>query len=546
MVESTPTIAGYGLLRHRMAAQDAKRIVQGIAVFALLCASGCSTPQPDSSQSMPAAGAPAHEPPSPPPAAPAGGVPARRGLDGTLVITLDDAILLAMENNRSLRVERFNPLIRGTAEAAARAAFDPSLSLGALASRVRPPEEMTSASDIDAVGAELGGSIFLPTGTRLAAGLEIERSSKGTNNAFYTSRAGVSVTQALLRGAGTGPNLAELRQARLDTHISEFELRGTAESLAARVEATYWDYAVALRRVAIVEESLRLAEQQREETLHRIRVGGLPETEAAAAAAEVALREEALINSRSRVETLRVRLLRLVMPEMLGASGALVNAASEPPAPEDELGPIEEHIALALRMRPDLNQARLLAQRGDIELVRTANGLLPKLDLFVQLGKTGYADSFNRSFNELDGDAYDAAMGLAFEWPVGDRAAAARHRRAAFAREQLDESIRNMEDLAREDVQTAYIEVHRARQQMDATTATRALQSEKLRAETAKFRVGKSTALLVAQAQRDLVTAQNAEVEAVAAHLKALTELYRLEGSFLERRGIAAPGRPAM
>jgi outer membrane protein len=47
----------------------------------------------------------------------------------------------------------------------------------------------------------------------------------------------------------------------------------------------------------------------------------------------------------------------------------------------------------------------------------------------------------------------------------------------------------------------------------------------------------------VAQAQRDYVQAQIAEVQAKVAHLKALVDLYRLDGSLLDQRGIAAPGK---
>ena len=49
--------------------------------------------------------------------------------------------------------------------------------------------------------------------------------------------------------------------------------------------------------------------------------------------------------------------------------------------------------------------------------------------------------------------------------------------------------------------------------------------------------------LLVAQAQRDLLTAQINEVQAKAAYLKAVVALYQLEGSLLERRGVQCPGR---
>jgi outer membrane protein TolC len=58
--------------------------------------------------------------------------------------------------------------------------------------------------------------------------------------------------------------------------------------------------------------------------------------------------------------------------------------------------------------------------------------------------------------------------------------------------------------------------------------------------------VGRSTAFLVSQAQRDLLSSQIAEVRAVANYLKALVALYTLEGSLLERRGIEAPGQDAV
>jgi outer membrane protein TolC len=72
---------------------------------------------------------------------------------------------------------------------------------------------------------------------------------------------------------------------------------------------------------------------------------------------------------------------------------------------------------------------------------------------------------------------------------------------------------------------------------------TRRFNEEKLRNETEKLRVGKSTNFLVAQAQRDLLVSRIAEVEALVNYLKALVDLYRQDGSLLERRGISAPGR---
>ena len=81
------------------------------------------------------------------------------------------------------------------------------------------------------------------------------------------------------------------------------------------------------------------------------------------------------------------------------------------------------------------------------------------------------------------------------------------------------------------------------REQIAASAATRKFQEEKLRIETEKFRVGRSTNLLVAQTQRDLLLNRINEVSTIVSYLRALTNFYRLEGSLLERRGIAAPGR---
>lgn len=462
---------------------------------------------------------------------------------GPIEITIEEAVLLALENNRALHVERLNPPIQRTFEAQERAAFEPVLTADASGDRERVESRTGGQTRETAVGTGVGVTELLPTGTEFGVDLTTERSWGSTKAEQHATRAGLTVTQALLRGAGLGVNLADLRQARLDTQFSQYELRGFAEALVAEVETTYWDYVLARRQVEIFEASLKLAQQQQEETEHRIRVGVLAETELAAAQAEVALRQEALINARSRVATLRVQLLRLVHSAALAGPPRELTPRSKPVAAPPVLEALADHLAVALRMRPDLNQAQLLIQRGDLEIVKTKNGLLPQMDLFISLGKTGYADSFGRSVADVVRDGYDAAAGVSFEFPLTNRSARARHHRALLTRRQLAQSLQNVEDLVREDVELAYIEVQRARQQVDATAATRRFQEEKFRAETAKFRVGKSTALLVAQAQRDLVASQVAEVQAVTNYLKALTDLFRLEGSLLQRRGISAPGR---
>jgi outer membrane protein TolC len=87
-----------------------------------------------------------------------------------------------------------------------------------------------------------------------------------------------------------------------------------------------------------------------------------------------------------------------------------------------------------------------------------------------------------------------------------------------------------------------YLQITNVQQQVEAAKASRELQEEKLKVETEKFNVGKSTSLLVAQAQRDFVQSQIVEIKAIIDYQIALVNLYRLEGTLLIRRGIASPG----
>jgi outer membrane protein TolC len=478
-------------------------------------------------------------PPKPPPA-------------GPIRVTVEDSILLALENNRSLRVERLNPSILRTFEDQERAVFDPLLTGGVSGSRERGefrsggPAGVTTEDRRSGTAAELGISEFFPTGTEVGIDVSTERTWSNRYSDQHATRAGLTVTQALLRGVGLNTNLASLRQARIDTLASQYELRGFAESLIARTERAYWDYALAKRQIEIVAVSLELAEQQLRETEERIKIGTLAEIELAAAKAEIALRRVALINARTILATARLRLLRLLNPPGEDLWDREIILRDHPIVPDVILDEVESHVEVALLWRPDLNQARLGVQRGNLEIVKTKNGLLPVMDLFITLGKTGYADSFGSSVSDLDGDGYDISGELILAYPVFNRGARARHQRAMFSRSQAMEAVDNLAQLVQVDVRTTYIEVERAEEQVAATAAARKLQEEKLRAETEKFRVGRSTTFLVAAAQRDLVTTQISEIQAVVDYLKALVDLYRVDGSLLERLHISAPGRESV
>jgi outer membrane protein len=450
-----------------------------------------------------------------------------------ILLTVSGAVLESLKNNKAFIVQSIQPQITRTFEDNALSVFDPVVGGQISQGADRAPSARTGDyATTDSTAA----SLFLNKTLTTGATVSLEATAQGSDSSTGTGTTNLTakLNQPLLKGAFREVNLVTLRQARLDSRISDYELRGYALTLVAQVEEAYWDYAIAIRNIAIFEESLLLSRRQLEDTLERIRVGKLADVERVAAEAEVALRQVDLINAKSAKESARLALLRLVSPSRGEPWDRNVNLGDEPKATlQGEVAPVDDYVRTAMRLRPDLNQARLQMERGDLELIKTKNGLLPKLDLFINLGKTGYSDSFSRSMSRVGDEGYGIAAGLTVQFPLFNRAAEADNRRALLTRQQLEEAMGNLTQLAQVDVRKAHIA---------ASAASRRLQEEKYRAETEKFRVGRSTSFLVSQAERDLLQSRVAEVQATVGYLKALVELYRLDGSILDRRGIQAPG----
>jgi len=478
---------------------------------------------------------------------------------GPVELTVAQAVLTAIENNRQLVVERLEPQIARTAVQFEQGIFDPKLtgSIGylrdlgmGLSSRGRE-YDFTKNSPVGDIGIEQ----FLPTGTEVELGVRtsvVDASGLGTSQFFpnqpgllkqlVETRAGLTVTQALLRGAGTAVNLARIREARLDTLASDYELRGFSEAVVARVEQAYWDMVLAARKVEILEQAVAMAEDQLKQFKERVGAGTVAGMNLAAMDAEIAMRRDELVNARSEMAKIRVRFLRLLnLPggDLWGRQVQLVDKASPSAVVLDD---VESHVQVALRMRPELNQARLAIQRGDLEVVRTANGLLPKLDLFITLGQSGYAETFEGSWGNIGGSRHEVLVGVRAEYPIGQHADRALHSRAVLTRRQAEEALKNLEQLVQEDVRTAWLEVKRTQEKAATAAEARRLDEENLRAELELAMLGKAGASQVARAQRDLVRERLAEAEAEMGQMKAAVDLYRLEGSLLERRGVSAPG----
>ncbi len=463
--------------------------------------------------------------------------------DGQVVLSIEDAVFLAITNNRELQLENLSPFIDGAFELIERGEYDPELF-----ARFRHDEERQNEVDRgtrELFSVEGQDSAFaagirqrLPTGTDLELTLEQDRSVSSRTPEQQVGRLGLTVTQALLRGFGPAVNMASIRQANLRTLASLYELRGFAEAIVADVEIAYWRFVLAREEIAIFERSLEVARTQVRDISQRIEVGRMAQTEAAAAQAELARREQALIDARSNLEAARLRLARLINARPDGQLNYEILAISPAPSTTEPIEDIESRVYLAEEYRADLQQANLLLRQSRLETIVTRNGLLPRMDLFLTIGRTGYGDTLRDSIRNIDGKTYDMTVGVELSHFVGNRTARGLYQAARAQSAQAEEAFENLRQLVHMDVHLAANEVERARQQIQATAATRRFAEATAQAEQDRFAVGASTTLQVAQSQRDLLEAQIDEVRALVNYRTALIELYLAEGTLLERRGI--------
>ena len=214
----------------------------------------------------------------------------------------------------------------------------------------------------------------------------------------------------------------------------------------------------------------------------------------------------------------------------------------------------------ALLRRPELRQTRLNIETNEIGLSGSRSQLLPTLDVnaaFTNNGLAGEANylrlgqpNFVRPSPALIGgfdtvlaqifkrNYPDYSIGFQLNVPLRNRTAQADYQRDALTLRQAELREKQQINQVRVDVQNAQIGLLQSRSRFVAAQKTRVLQEQALDAEQKKYQLGASTIYFVIQAQRDLATAQGAEVTAMANYMRAKVQLDLVTGQMLESHNI--------
>jgi outer membrane protein TolC len=219
----------------------------------------------------------------------------------------------------------------------------------------------------------------------------------------------------------------------------------------------------------------------------------------------------------------------------------------------DNIGPVDTLVSEALAKRPDLAQAALQVEGGEIAVKASRSAALPQVDLVANFQTRGSAEAPFVTLGTLGTGLIPAPpdlstggvrtskiyqAGVQLNLPLKNHVAQADAARDLLQLRQAEARTQLLANQVREEVENAAIALRTARSALNAAIESRQYQEQLVSAERDKLSVGASTNLLVIQQDTYLAQARSTEVAARSVWIKARTALDRAIGDLLEKNGI--------
>ncbi len=508
--------------------------------------------------------------------------------NGRLVISLQDAIELALENNTDIMVQRYYPsladldLTRTMAGAGSRGvgntnvpgvfgnnpatgSFDPALvstvSLNSRRSPVNNPLTAGTGTTSTALSSQFTHNTIanvqyqqsFPSGTAIVVALNTNRASTTSQAQFFSPSVqtvgSFAISQQLLNGFGRSLNQRFIRIARLARQTTDLAFAQSVLTDITNVQNLYWELVFARGDVEVNRRSVELAQRLYDDNRRQVEIGTLAPLEIVRAEAQLAAAQQNLINAQTSQMQQQNSLLNVIVKDLVDP--ALINIEV---VPIDPLGtpPVVENLPLAnaireaMEKRLDVQQSKLNLTAHEINIQAVRSALLPTVTFNGFVSGTGLKGN-TRGANAGIQSGFPSALGTVFQGefpeyqaqvtlniPLRNRPAQADMARALLVQQQDQARLQVLQNTVIVDVQNTQIALRQARTAVEAAVKTRQLQEQALSAEQTRFQLGASTIFLVVQGQRDLSNAASAEVRAQVDLAQALADFERAMGRTLE------------
>jgi len=337
----------------------------------------------------------------------------------------------------------------------------------------------------------------------------------------------------------------------------------------AQLEDAYYNLAAFQENVGVANESLKAVQRLYEETQKQEAAGVLSHVDVVTAQSQLAASQRDLIVAQTNLEQQETNLKQLLSkrddPRLDSARIHVTDRLPEPR--EADLPALNAALATALANRPELKEAANNLKNQEIGIAYAKNNMMPSLAVFglyassglkgnvvvpAQLQASAAATAAAATGNSALvsggalgalGQSFGAAYpetggGVSFSAAIRNRSAQADNVRSQLERNQMQISLQSTRNQISLQVQQSRIGLIQGKVQVEAAREAVRLAVLSRDAEQEKLREGLSTAYNVILKERDLVSAQYAEVQVEAAYANALVAMDQATGTTLERNGV--------
>jgi outer membrane protein TolC len=465
----------------------------------------------------------AQEPAAPPP------------IETAPTLTVEECIARALQKNFDLKIENFSTDIALEALNVAEADFEPvfSASLQRFSTKDAP---VLGGRRSDTSDARIGVSQFLPTGTLVSVSASVDKSSSNFStfafNPVYNSDVALTVTQPLLRGAGTAVNRANIERNRLGVNIARLNFTGSVLQVVRDTEAAYYNLVFAREQLVVKRHSLGLAERLFEENKTRRLTGVATDLDVLSAEVGIETARNGVLIAQQDVRNSEDALLALIGQfEFDAGVGTVGLLPYQEPSPSFDLS-----YKLARDHQPDYLATLESIKQLQLDTTVAKNNRLPTLDLGGSVGYNGVDRTYRGAMTNVpDGDARSWQLDLTLSVPWGLRADRARYRASLATLRQQEMRLKRLEQDLLVQVRAAVRAVETNQESVEINRKATELASRQYELELARFKAGLSTSRQVLQIQDDLETTRVNELLARVNLRIAIANLHQLEASSLER-----------
>jgi outer membrane protein TolC len=365
----------------------------------------------------------------------------------------------------------------------------------------------------------------------------------------------LQITQNLLQGFGSAVNGRNIRVQNNNLKVTDLQFKQQVITTIAAVLNLYWDLVSFDENVRARRSSLSTAQQLLDDNKRQVELGSLAEIEVTRAESQLYAAKQDLVIAETNYLQQETVLKNPISRSGVAAAGIeglrIVPLDRIVIPPVDAPKTVEELVKEAAAHRPDVQQSQINLDSNKLNLIGIRNGLKPTLQAFAELTNNGLTGTLNPLFAspgleylaggygnllaEIARRNYpNYSAGFSLNIPLRNRAAQSDYVTSQLELRQNELTYRKTMNQVRVDVENALIGLEQARSRYDAALKSRQLSEITLANDRKKYSLGATTAYQVVQDERDLATAINSEVQAMANFTHAQIALDQSMGRTLE------------